>query len=118
MTNDQSTFVFNHMDFAESHKGSISNHKFNEAINGVFRSKKQLNEKDPKHKPAEKKTDGDKGLRTLDKMIPNRGGRRTDRRMIDNDNEHVHENLSSRKVFFNGSCVLDRSFIREDCLWL
>jgi|EBPBio282013_DNA_FD.fasta_scaffold05108_4 hypothetical protein len=31
----------NYLDVAEAHKGPISNHKFNEAINGVFRSKKQ-----------------------------------------------------------------------------
>ena len=35
------SLMIGHLDIAEAHKGPISNHKFNEAINGVFRSRKQ-----------------------------------------------------------------------------
>ena len=36
-----SSYFSHYLDVAEAHKGPISNHQFNEAINGVFRSKKQ-----------------------------------------------------------------------------
>ena len=97
MKRAQCLLFLNHVEFAESHKGPISNHKFNEAINGVFRSKKQLTEQDPKNKPIGNKTAVEKGQRTLDEMVQNGGVRLTDRRMIDKDKEHVHVNLSSQR---------------------
>ncbi|CAF2958167.1 unnamed protein product [Rotaria sp. Silwood2] len=76
-------------EFAESQKGPISNHKFNEAINGVFRSKKcELKTKMQQHN--ELMTSGDN--KSIDKQINCRDkGQRSLKQMM-NKNQHSKPN--------------------------
>jgi hypothetical protein len=87
--------VFDYLEFAESHKGPISNHKFNEAINGVFRSEKQQCEKKQKSKPVEQQQKLDKGQKTIDKSIAKKNNQQSGRQTI-GKSKNSHGSASSQ----------------------
>jgi hypothetical protein len=86
------------LEFAESQKGPISNHQFNEAINGVFRSKKNEYKKTQHdntlvesmcRKKLNTQTDIlDKGQKTLQQVMNTNKGRQSDCTIVDKDKEN------------------------------
>lgn len=68
-------------EFAEFHRGPISNHKFNEAINGVFRHEKMIVDKRQKLTQAdERRRTSDGRQQTLYETIGKQNNRKPSRR--------------------------------------
>ncbi|CAF1397371.1 unnamed protein product [Rotaria magnacalcarata] len=89
-------------EFAEAQKGPISDLKFNEAINGVFRSKKsEMRKKEPENKSITKDNNNDvdkstnrrdKGQLTLEQMMSKTQHSKSNHLNFDEENHDVEEN--------------------------
>ena len=87
---------FDHLEFAESCKGPISNHMFNEAVNGVFRATKKKDERKGKSSSEEPRRGLERGQQTIRQTISKRLYQESGRPTDSDQRKHAHESISSQ----------------------